>query len=222
MSKVLKELAAIVNKTEEREEGIEEALRETAYQLQARQFLYRSKGRHKRFYELIIQHQDYYITLMDALNFDLVIMEERGYVGILPRSFARRMSLDSTLLLFTLRFIYDQELTAFNAEDDGTVRVTLEDFETRCKQFTKRDIARSEADLKKQLEVFQRIGIVEVGPDEDMPEITRVKINPSITALLTGDMLKRVEVYMRAGDIETQPSANDEGDESAGVKGNAQ
>ncbi len=222
MSKVLKELAAIVNKAEEREEGIEDALREAAYQLQARQFLYRSKGRHKRFYELIIQHQNYYITLMDALNFDLVIMEDRGYAGILPRTFARRMSLDSTLLLFTLRFIYDQELTAFNAEDNGTVQVTLEDFETRCKQLTRRDIARSEADLKKQLEVFTRIGIAEVGPDDDMPEITRVKINPSITALLTGDMLKRVEVYLRAEDIETQPTANDDRGEGTDAQGGTQ
>ena len=214
MSKVLKELAAIVSKVEERDEGIEDALREAAYQLQARQFLYRYKSRHRKHYEVILRHQDYFIVLMDAMNYDLVITEDRGYIGVLPRTFARRMSLNSTLLLFAMRFIYDQELIAFNAEDDGCVQVTLEDFDTRCRQFTKREVARSLADFKQQLEPFVQMGVVDVGPDVALPEIERVKIYPSITALLSGDMLRRVEVYLRAEDVETQPAANDDNDEA--------
>lgn len=215
MSKMLKELAAIVRNVEDRDEEIEKKVREAAYQLQNRQFLYRHKVRHRKHYELILAYQDYFLSLMDAMNYDLVITEERGYIGILPRSFARRMSLNTTLLLFAMRFIYDQELTAFNAEDDGSVQITLEDFDTRCRQFTKRDVAKNLSDFKHQLEPFVRIGVVEVGSDENRPEIERLKIYPSIAAILSGDMLKQVEVYMRAEDVNTQDAGEDEKSETA-------
>lgn len=61
------------------------------------------------------------------------------------------------------------------------------------------------------------MGVADVGPDDALPEIERVKIYPSITALLSGDMLRRVEVYMRAEDIETRPAEND--DEADGKNG---
>ena len=215
MSKILKELAAIVRTAEDRDEEIEDKVRNAAYQLLNRQFLYRHKVRHRKHYELILAYPDYFVSLVDAMNYDLVISEERGYIGVLPRSFARRMSLNSTLLLFAMRFIYDQELTAFNAEDNGSVQITLEDFDTRCRQFTKRDVAKNLSDFKHQLESFVRIGVVEVGVDEDMPEIERVKIYPSITALLSGDMLKQMEVYVRAEDIDTQDVSDDDESEAA-------
>lgn len=213
MSKKLKDFSILVKRAEDLGEDIEEALRQAAYQLQSRQFLYQRKGRHRRHYDMILRHQDYYLALMDALDFDMVINEERGYVGVLPRSFARRMSLNSTLLLFTLRYIYDEELIGFNAEDDGCVQVTLEDFEIRCKQFTKRDVAKSAPELKNLLETFIHAGVVEVGPDEEFPEIERIKIYPSITSLLSGDMLQRVEVYMRAEDVDTQSIEAEEGEQ---------
>ena len=215
MSKILKELAAIIRKAEDREEEIEDKVREAAYQLHNRQFLYRHKVRHRKHYELVLAYSDYFISLMDAMNYDLVISEERGYIGILPRSFARRMSLNNTLLLFAMRFIYDQELTAFNAEDDGSVQITLEDFDTRCRHFTKRDVAKNLSDFRNQLEPFMRIGVVEVGADENRPEIERVKIYPSIAALLSGDMLKQVEVYVRAEDVDTQDASDDDESEAA-------
>lgn len=215
MSKMLKELAAIVRSAEDREEEIEDKVREAAYQLQSRQFLYRHKVRQRKHYELILAYPDYFISLMDAMNYEMVISEERGYIGVLPRSFSRRMSLNSTLLLFVMRFIYDQELTAFKAEDDGSVQITLEDFDTRCRQFTKRDVAKNLSDFRHQLEPFVRIGVVEVGPDENRPEIERVRIYPSIAALLSGDMLKQVEVYVRAEDVDTQDVSDDDESEAA-------
>lgn len=212
MIKTLKDMAALVNKAGDDDDSdeLEERLRDAAYQLQARQFLYRKKGRHRSHYETVVKYQDYFISLMDAMNHDLEINEERGYVGILPRTLARRISLDQTLLLFTLRYIYDQELMGFNAEDDGTVKVTLDDFEMRCNQFTKRVIAKSAGELKTLMAPFTHAGVVELGQDEDKPEVERIKINPSITALLSGDMLQRVEVYMRAEDIDTQPEDEEE------------
>jgi hypothetical protein len=54
-----------------------------------------------------------------------------------------------------------------------------------------------------------------VGSDENMPEIERVKIYPSITALLSGDLLKQVEVYIRADDVDTQVASDDDESEAA-------
>lgn len=206
MAKELRDLSRVIEKAEQEYNDIDPGvvLREAAYQILARQFLYRHKGRHRKHYEMIVRHQHYFISLLDALNFDLEINEERGYVGILPRDFYRRMSLHATLLLFALRYIYDQELMGFKADEEGCVQTTLEDFDTRCQQLTKRELAKSLPELKNLLDPFTRIGVVDVGPDEERPEIERVKIFPSITALLSGDMVKRTELYMRAEDIKTQ------------------
>ena len=54
--------------------------------------------------------------------------------------------------------------------DDGSVQVTLEDFDVRCQQFTRRDVAKTLSDFRSQLEQFVRIGVVELGPDENRPE----------------------------------------------------
>lgn len=214
MSGILKELAVLVKKAEDEnpDEDHESIIRQASYQLQARQFLYRSKGRHRHHYETVIRYQEYFISLLDALNYDLEINEERGYVGILPREFVYRMSLNSTLLLFTLRYIYDEELMSFNSDESGAVSLTLDDFEMRSRQFTSRDLAKSSAELKNLLNDFIHIGIVEVGKDENEPEIERIKIYSSITSILSGDMLQRVDVYLRSEDICTTLNEDNNGD----------
>ncbi len=63
------------------------------------------------------------------------------------------------------------------------------------------------------------MGVADVGSDDALPEIERVKIYPSITALLSGDMLRRVEVYLRAEDVETRPAENDDNNEADGKNG---
>lgn len=195
------ELKLLLSKYEDVDE---DELKAAASALLSRQFLYRMKGRHRKYFEIVTRFQTYFYNLMDAVGHQLLVEEDRGFVGIVPVNYTRMMSLDETLLLFAIRFFYDEEISAFNANEDGSVSISLEDFEVRYERFTQRPLPRSKGDFQQLIGHFVRYGIVEYGPDENTPEIERVRILPSITALLTGDVTKRIEVYMRASDIETQ------------------
>jgi hypothetical protein len=194
-----------------RYEDVEElALKEAAYNLLARQFLLQQKGRHRKHYDLVARFPGYFGNLMEALNHELVVNEERGYVGAVPLDYTRRMSLAETLVLFTLRYLYDEAVMNFSANEDGTVEITVEDFEIRHHQFTRRDLPKSKGEFEALIAPFIRCAILEHGADEERPEIDRLRILPTITALLNGDVVKRIEVYLKAEDIDTSEPQDDD------------
>ena len=179
-------------------------LKAAAAELLSSQFLYRKKNRQRRHFEIVTRFQPYFYNLMDAVGYQLLVEETQGFVGIIPNDYSRKMSLDETLLLFTLRFLYDEEISAFKGNEDGSVDIPMEDFEVRYTRFTQRELPEQKGGFKQLISHFARHGIAEYGADENTPEIERVRILPSISVLLSGDVTKRIEVYMRASDIDTQ------------------
>ena len=204
---MLTELRVLVGKNEDIDEG---KLKAAAAELLSCQFLYRTKGRQRKHFEIVTRFQSYFYNLMDAVGYQLLVEETHGFVGIVPIDYRRKMSLNETLLLFALRFFYDEEISAFKGNEDGSVDISMEDFEIRYTRFTQRELPRLKGEFQQLVSHFVRHGIVEYGPDENTPEIERVRILPSITVLMSGDVTKRIEAYMRASDIDTQ-------DEEGGV-----
>lgn len=113
------------------------------------------------------------------------------------------MRIDETLLLLALRKMYDDSVNNFNANDDSTVDIALEDFEHNYQQFTGRELPRTKNDFDALREPFERCGIVDLGEDEDRPEIKRLRIYPTITSLINGDALKIMEGYLKGHDVDT-------------------
>lgn len=204
---MLSELKNIADRFDDIEEG---HLRSAGYQLLSRQFLHRRKQLQRKHYEVVVRFSRYFINLLDALNYNLVIEESLGYVGAIPRDFTRRMRIDETLLLLALRKMYDDSVNNFNANDDSTVDITLDDFELNYQQFTGRDLPRTKNDFDALREPFERCGIVELGEDEGQPEIKRLRIYPTITSLINGDALKIMETYLKAHDVDTSEQEEEE------------
>lgn len=188
----------------QRNEGVEVAdIQSATYQLLSRQFLLRQKSRHRRYYDTVVRFSSYFTSLMETLNHQFVMDEERGFVGAMPREFVRRMSLEETLLLLLLRYLYDEAICNYSANEDGSVDVSLEDLEVRYHTFAKRDLPRAKGDFLRLIDPFMRLSIIEHGPDEQQPEILRLRILPTIAALVGGDALKRVEIYLKDDGVET-------------------
>lgn len=197
-------MIAEMQKLLSRNEDIDEAaLKEAAYHLLARQFLLRAKPRHRRHYETIVRFSRYYQNLMDAFNHRLIIDENRGYAGILPLDFTWRMSLLETLVLLSLRYLYDEAVNNFAANGDGTVEISVVDFEMRFQHFAKRDLPQNKGDFAELIAPFVRFGVLEYGPDADRPEIDRLRILPTITTLLDADAVGLIENYLKAEDVDT-------------------
>ncbi len=192
---MLSELKSLLARNEDVEE---ETVKQAAYALLSQQFLHRGRPRQRKHYETVVRFQTYFVNLMDANNQQLTINETHGYAGVIPQDFTRRMKLEETLLLLALRYIYDEEINAFHARDDGSVDISIEDLQVRYQQLTKRDLPFHKMEFDALTLPLEQQGIVVSGADPEQPEINRVKILPSITALLTGDALRMLELYGKA------------------------
>jgi hypothetical protein len=120
------------------------------------------------------------------------------------------MSLDETLLMFAFRYLYDDAIISYTANEDATVDISIEDFELRYREFTTRELPRTKREFAALLEPFTRSGVIEYGQDEDHPEIERIRILPTVTALLSGDATQQIEIYLKAEDVDTADSEEDE------------
>ena len=192
---MLSELKNLLARNEDVEE---ETLKQAAYALLSQQFLHRARPRQRKQYETVVRFQTYFINLMHANNQQLAINENHGYVGIIPQDYTRRMKLEETLFLLTLRYIYDEEINAFHAHDDGSVDISIEDLQVRYQQLTKRDLPYHKMELDAWTQPLVQLGIIDSGNDPTLPEIYRIKILPSITAVLNADALTMLEMYTKA------------------------
>ncbi len=217
---MIKDLKTLLDADEELD-GAE--LKLTAQMLLTRQFLIRHKPRHRCHYDRVVRYQKYYRNLMDALNHQLVINENHGYVGITPEDFVYRMKLEETLILLALRYIYDEELNAFNLEEDGSVLVSVEDFEDRYLQLTQRDMPKTSTVFREYLKDFANHGILDTEQDEFDPRVIRIRIYPTISELLSGNMIERVAGYIMAEDVPVvEESAEEEREEQELEQGREQ
>jgi len=217
---MIKDLKTLLSADEELEE---EDLKLTAQMLLAKQFLLRAKPRQRRHFDRVVRYQKYYRNLMDALNHQLVINENHGYVGITPEDFVYRMKLEETLILLALRYIYDEELNAFNLEEDGSVLVSVEDFEDRYLQLTQRDMPKTSTVFREYLRDFANHGILDAEQDEFDPRIVRIRIYPTISELLSGNMIEKVAGYLMAEDVPVvEKSEEDEIEENDPEQGSEQ
>lgn len=194
---MIKDLKTLLDADEELDEA---EIKLTAQVLLTRQFLLRGKSRQRRHFERVVRYQHYFRNLMSALNHQLVINESHGYVGITPEDFIYRMKLEETLILLALRYVYDQELNAFNLEEDGSVLVSVEDFADRYLQLTRRDMPKTSTTFRAYLGEFASHGILDREQDEADPRIERIRVYPTISELLSGNMIEKVAEYLKAED----------------------
>lgn len=196
----LKELNSIL----EKDDSLEEAhLQKAAYELLSKQFLYREKKLEKRHYGLIVTHITYFRKLMRATGHRLVHEEHLGYVGIIPTEFTRQMSVEETLILLTLRSVYDEEVQNFNSLDDGCIDILVENFMLKYEHLTGRDRPEHKRDVIELFQPMIRIGLVKYRQELEHGDAWVLRIYPSITALINSDSLGLMEAYMKAKDIDT-------------------
>jgi len=189
----------------------EEDVKHATYALMNRQFLHHAKPRHRAQYDLIVRFQKYFGQLMDAANYHLIINEHQRYVGIVPQDYVHRLKVEDTIYLLVLRAIYDEEIVAFKGNDDGSVDIALDELEMRYTQLTDKPMPDKIYELEKIFLPLQHFGIIEIGNDDDRPEFRRVRILPTITAVLSGEAVERIKLYLKVDNISL--NSNDDSEE---------
>lgn len=169
-------------------------VRRAAATVLERQFLFSDKKRDQRSYQQIIDAEDYYSNLFDALNLNLICDRVAGYVGVIPRESSLTVSMDTehSLFLLVLRVIYErcaQECRmGENSQAFTNSSIVVEAFEAHTGK-SRPGLGR----LREILKSFSRQGIVEIDEDED--KAIHFRIRPTVRDIVTHGFLQALEEY---------------------------
>ena len=183
-----------------------------------RQFLFGDKNRDQRHFHQILDAEDYYRNLFDAMNLDLVCDRTAGYVGLVPRESHLTIGLDTeqSMFLLVLRVVYEQAAKECRigeysqAFTDSEVLVDTYVAHTNRKR---PGLVR----LREILRSFSRQGLLEIDEDED--KAIRFRIRPSIRDMVTHGFLTALEDYLVGPEGEEGGAGSEEGEGSSEESG---
>ncbi|MDY0268043.1 DUF4194 domain-containing protein [Trichloromonas sp.] len=178
-------------------------LRRAAEVLLKRQFLYADRTRDKGAYTLAVRCQEYFRNLFDALNLDFLVDVRTGFVGILPRGNALPAVLDAanTVLLLSLRVIYENALREFRVEEGGQAQIDnrqLDDFYQQHAGVPLPPLGK----LKEMLSGFSRQGLVDFTTTDDREVL--ITVRPAIREIVSAGYLEALEDYAHGGPEEPE------------------
>lgn len=191
----------------------EEALREAASALLARQFLFLYRPRDRDAYRVVANHFDYYRNLFDALGWSLHRDDDFGFVGLLPaetENFAR-LKLVETLFVLCLRLLYEEGMDRFEVRE-GCVYAEAEDLLGRYETLLKRKRP-GLTEMRAILSRLARFGLLETeerGAEELLP---RLRILPTIRVITDAKVMERLGAYLPE-DAADEPAVEDEASEA--------
>lgn len=188
-----------------------EDLRRAASIALDRQFLFGDKSRDQRSFHQIIDAEDYYRNLFDALNLDLICDRTAGYIGVVPRESHLTIGLDTehSLFLLVLRVIYERAAQECRVGEFSQVftdsEIMLDTFVAHTGR-KRPGLVR----LREILKSFSRQGLLEIDEDED--KAIRFRIRPSIRDIVTHGFLQALEEYTKGGECEENSTEELRGD----------
>ncbi len=192
---MLTELKRIIEKHEKL--TIEDMQLAASYLL-SHQFIYLSESRDRKHYRLIDNFRLYFEKLFDALGFGLTFDPDYQYIGIIPEHAFHRMKLEDSLMLLTMRQVYEDEMRRLESEHrEGIILVTYEKFLMRYEGLTGREKPDSKASpFKDRIKSLSRFGVTKLESKSNDPlEEPRLKIYAGIMSLINLDTLKQITEY---------------------------
>ena len=186
-------------------------LRKAASAVLERQFLFADKQRDKGYYHRVVRFQEYFVNLFDALNLDLVCDPRTGYLGVVPRGpiLAANLDTEHTLVLLTLRVIYENTLLECRAIEGGQAETDSEKVMDFYEQHTGRQRPPF-GQLREILNTLSRQGLLDFDGNED--RVIRIRIRPSIRDIVTPGYMETLEEYLvNRGHNEDSEEMVDEG-----------
>lgn len=190
---MLIELQRLKDKNEDLE--LDDIRRASSFLLQ-KQFIYANKSRDKATYQLITNFRDYYWQLFDAINMDLEIDLQMGYIALLPRTSHLSMGLDltQTLLLLCMRLIYEKGVRECRAEE-GIVRSNSDVLIDVYQAHTHRKLPPL-GELRSILQTFSSQSLLDIEKDKQgLGKVINFQIRPAIRLVMSEEYLAQLEEF---------------------------
>lgn len=185
----------------ERQEVEEESLRQAAALLLARQFLFYDNESDRKSYRMLAQNESYFKNLFDAIDAEFIYDQDVGMVGMIPRKRHSSQSLKKveTLLLLTLRLIYEESLEAFKVKN-GCVYLNSEQLLAKYGLATGIEERPTLTELRQMLAMFKRFGLVDNIQDDN--RVLDFVLRPSVRLVLNESWLETLQQFSGVSDIE--------------------
>jgi len=168
--------------------------------LLSRQFIYVSERHDKKHYRLIHQFRLYHEKLFDALGYELIFDADYQYIGIIPKHAFQQIKLEDSLMLLTMRQVYEDEMKNLESEHQGgIVSVSYEKLLVRYEGLTGRERPDSKASLfENRIKRLSLYGVTKLdSKSNDLQQELRLKIYAGIISLISLDTLKQITEYQK-------------------------
>lgn len=173
-----------------------EDLTETANRLLHRQFVARSDLGGATHFDRIASNLDYFKDVFASFGFRLVFNDTWGYAGFVSPAAHNnvRVPTQETIVLLCLRLLYNEE-----AEKgyfvDSSAQILVEEDEIRDVFSSMGSRTLKPGELRSILTTFRRKGLVAFDPNHSLQVSADVLIRPTITEVVDGTFLARIESW---------------------------
>lgn len=210
--KNLGDLDRAITLVQRREGGDEAEIRDrlirAARELLLRQCLYRYEHQQGGHYRAIEQSAEYFESLFAAFGYELRIRPDSGYALLIPMRTiitGRRGSIskDETLMLFTLRLMWEEGTRDFSMLEMGQIEVTLDDLDDRFRLLANRPVL-APGRGKEILKELQGRGLLKLGAYDPEEDSTTVTIYPTIREIVTPELARMVTAFAEGAEEEAR------------------
>ncbi len=203
---MLIELQRLKDKKEDLD--LDDVRRASSFLLQ-KQFVYANKSRDKSTYQMITGFRDYFWQLFDAINMDLEVDLQLGYIALLPRTshLSTKLDLTQTLLLLCMRLIYEKGVRECRAEG-GIVRSNSDVLMDVYQAHTHRKLPLL-GELRSLLDTFSSQSLLDIEKDKGgLGKVINFQIRPAIRLIMSEEYLTQIDEFSL--DPHVKEGANEE------------
>lgn len=190
-----------------------EQLTETANRLLHRQFIARGDFGGATHFDRIASNLDYFKDVFATFGFRFIFNDTWGYAGyVSPTAYNNaRVPTQETIVLLCLRLLYDEGAEkGYFADSSAQVLVEEDEIQTVFSSMGSRALKPGE--LRAILTTFKRKGLVTFDQTHSIKVSVDVLIRPTITEVVDGSFLARIEVWAGQPARPGEVNADDGGD----------
>ena len=211
---MLRELEKMLEKNSN--EFLEIDFTDAAAKLRAKQFIFRDKHGQARTYDILLSHKNYFEELFNAFGDDFFIDQHFGYCGILPRSPRPMLKRLETIFLLTLAKMHDlvcRKARSENGRTQPSESILLDEY---CRS-TGREKPKH-IETKAALERLAKVGVIDLGEVNDLTEMRRITILPSIMKVVSSNYLDCLTTFCDKDETEDKEGTGYANDENKRIK----
>lgn len=177
----------------------EEDLQAAAAKLREKQFVFKDGHGQGRFYNTLVNQQEYFTKLFGSFGDAFFIDHHFGFCGILPRAPRPALKRLDTLFLLILAKMHDHELRQARSINGRTIPSEALLLDEYC-QLTGREKPK-QVETRFALERLQKMNVIVLGDVQEDSAMQKIEVLPSLMRVVSDQYLSLLEGHVDKGSL---------------------